>query len=108
MKTSDLRREKDELKSKLTEERQKREELQGKVMDALSDKQDTMEEILSLVEKMAEKDGAIKQAPVIGKEGIYLLKFVLLAPKVLLNYVRPMITIQSHPIHPYHASDIKL
>ena len=79
MKTSDLRREKDELKSELTKERQKREELQGKVMDALSNKQDTMEEILSLVEKMSEKDGAIKQAPFIGKEGTYLLKFVLLS-----------------------------
>ena len=77
MKTSDLRREKEELKSELTEERQKREELQGKVMEALSDKQGTMEEILRLVEQMSEKDGAIKQAPVIGKEGIYLLKFVL-------------------------------
>ena len=106
MKTSDLRKEKDELKSELTEERQKREELQGKVMEALSDKQDTMEEILSLVEKMAEKDGAIKQAPVIGKEGIYLLKIALLAPKVHLDYLRPMITIQSHPIHSSHLSDI--
>ena len=77
MKTSDLRREKEELKSELTEERQKREELQGKVMEALSDRQGTMEEILRLVEHMSEKDGAIKQAPVIGKEGIYLLKFVL-------------------------------
>ena len=77
MKTSDLRREKEELKFELTEERQKREELQGKVMEALSDKQGTMEEILRLVEQMSEKDGAIKQAPVIGKEGIYLLKFVL-------------------------------
>ena len=85
MKTSDLRREKDELKSELTEERQKREELQGKVMDALSDKQDTMEEILSLVEKMAEKDGDIKQAPVIGKEGIYLLKFVYSLRDVIAN-----------------------
>ena len=87
MKTSDLRREKDELKSELTEERQKREELQGKVIGALSDKQGTMEEILRLVEQMSEKDGAIKQAPVIGKEGIYLLKFVLLAPKVLLDHI---------------------
>ena len=77
MKTSDLRREKEELKSELTEERQKREDLQGKVIGALSDKQGTMEEILRLVEQMSEKDGAIKQAPVIGKEGIYLLKFVL-------------------------------
>ena len=93
MKTSDLRREKDELKSELTEERQKREELQGKVIGALSDKQGTMEEILRLVEQMSEKDGAIKQAPVIGKEGIYLLKFALLAPKVHLDYLRPMITI---------------
>ena len=74
---SDLLREKEELKAALEEERSRRDEIQREAIRqntklaqaALSDKQGTSEKILRVVEKLASKDDAVRQAPVLGQEG---------------------------------------
>ena len=85
---SDLVREKEELKAALEEERNIRDEIQREAIRqntklaqaALSDKQGTSEKILRVVEKLASKDDAVRQAPVIGQEGeIKTLVLALLA-----------------------------
>ena len=74
---SDLVREKEELKAALEEERNIRDKIQREAIRqntklaqaALSDKQGTSEKILRVVEKLANKDDAVRQAPVLGQEG---------------------------------------
>ena len=69
---SDLVREREELKAALEEERNIRDKIQRentKLAQALSDKQGTSEKILKVVEKLASKDDAVRQAPVLGQEG---------------------------------------
>ena len=69
---SDLVREREELKAALEEERNRRDEAikqNTKLAQALSDKQGTSEKILKVVEKLASKDDAVRQAPVLGQEG---------------------------------------
>ena len=74
---SDLVREREELKVALEEERNIRDKIHREAIKqntklaqaALSDKQGTSEKILKVVEKLASKDDAVRQAPVIGQEG---------------------------------------
>ena len=76
-KVSDLVRENEELKAALEEERKRRDEIQREAMKentklalaAFSDKQRIREKILKAVEKLASKDDAVRQAPVLGQEG---------------------------------------
>ena len=70
-------RENEELKAALEEERNRRDEIQRAAMKentklaqaAISDKQGIHEKILKEVEKLASKDAAVRQAPVLGQEG---------------------------------------
>ena len=72
-KVSDLVRENEELKAALEEERNRRDEEikenRKLAQAALSDKQGIQEKILKEVEKLASKDAAVRQAPVLGQEG---------------------------------------
>ena len=72
-----LVRENEDLKAALEEERNRRDEIQREaikenrklVQAAFSDKQGIREKILKAVEKLASKDDAVRQAPVLGQEG---------------------------------------
>ena len=76
-KVSHLVRENEDLKAALEEERNRRDELQREAIKentklaqaAFSDKQRIHEKILNAVEKLASKDDAVRQAPVLGQEG---------------------------------------
>ena len=76
-KVSDLVRENEELKAALEEERNRRDEIQREAIKqntklaqaAFSDKQRISEKILKEVEKLASKDNAVRQAPVLGQQG---------------------------------------
>mgnify|MGYP001344470645 CR=1 FL=1 len=76
-KVSHLVRENEDLKAALEEERNRRDELQREAIKenrklaqaAFSDKQGIREKILKAVEKLASKDDAVRQAPVLGQEG---------------------------------------
>ena len=76
-KVSHLVRENEDLKAALEEERNRRDELQREAIKenrklaqaAFSDKQGIHEKILKAVEKLASKDDAVRQAPVLGQEG---------------------------------------
>ena len=70
-------RENEDLKAALEEERNRRDEIQREAIKentklahaAFSDKQGIHEKILTAVEKLASKDDAVRQAPVLGQEG---------------------------------------
>ena len=70
-------RENEDLKAALEEERNRRDKIQREaikentklVQVAFSDKQGIREKILKAVEKLASKDDAVRQAPVLGQEG---------------------------------------
>ena len=74
---SELLRDKEELKTALDKERKRGDEIRREAIKensklaqvALSDKQGMQEKILKEIEKLASKEVAVRQAPVLGQEG---------------------------------------